>query len=320
MFETWGGKMRRISVSLTAGVAVLALLAGCGGSDDDPSPAAGRSMTTPDPTTSSTPVVAPAPTPAGPLTEAEYQKDLTELDKRLASQIQALGRVRNEASLTTAIDNLAETLNTESATIGALKVTKRVGAANRRLQLGLKAAATTLSGASTEDVGCGGLAYVSQAVQRQLTATLSVAVSQLKTLGLRFGSTLPDLGPEPADVRPSNGDIIVRTGSGGAGRLQVKNGTSQDVAVAVVKTGGKPAKPHVLMYVQAKKTATINRIGGAYTLYFKSGKDWSPKRRQFSSDCSFSKFDQGFGRNQGWQVDLQPSVLGNAPTSGVDPF
>jgi hypothetical protein len=161
---------------------------------------------------------------------------------------------------------------------------------------------------------------VSQAVQRQLTATLAVPQTQLKALGLKFGSSLPDLGPEPADVRPSNGDIVVRTGAGGSGRLRVKNGTSQDVAVAVVKTGGVPSKPHVLMYVQAKKTATINRIGGGYNLYFKSGKDWNPKRRQFSSDCSFSKFDQGFGKNQGWQVDLQPSVLGNAPTSETDPF
>lgn len=304
----------------------MMLLAGCGGSDDgDASPAAKTSTTTssePTTSTSTTPPPQPSatPTPAGPLTQAEYQKKLTELDRRLAGDINALAKVRNEASLTEAIDNLSQTLTTESATIGAIQVPKRIGAANRVLQLRLKAAATTLSAAGTEDVSCGGLVYVSQAIQRQLTAVLAVPQTQLKTLGLSFGSSLPDLGPEPADVRPSNGDIVVRTGASGSGRLRVKNGTTQDVAVAVVKTGGAPSKPHVLMYVQAKKTATINRIGGGYNLYFKSGKDWNPKRRQFSSDCSFSKFDQGFGKNQGWQVDLQPSVLGNAPTSGVDPF
>jgi hypothetical protein len=314
-------------VSLTAGVAALVLLAGCGDSKDgDASPAANSSpststSTSTEPTTSTTaPQPSATPTPAGPLTQAQYQKSLTELDQRLAADIEALAKVRNEASLTAAIDNLADTLTTESATVGAIQVGKRLGAANRVLQLRLKAAATALSAASTDDVSCGGLVYVSQAVQRQLTATLAVPQTQLKTLGLKFGSSLPDLGPEPADVRPSNGDIVVRTGAGGSGRLRVKNGTSQDVAVAVVKTGGVPSKPHVLMYVQAKKTATINRIGGGYNLYFKSGKDWNPKRRQFSSDCSFSKFDQGFGKNQGWQVDLQPSVLGNAPTSETDPF
>ncbi|GAA1595963.1 hypothetical protein GCM10009789_57380 [Kribbella sancticallisti] len=257
---------------------------------------------------------------AGPLTAVEYQKTLTQLDQRLAGGIGTLGRVKTEDSLSAAIDNLAQTLNAESTAVGGLKPPKRAVAANRVLQLRLKAAATTLTGTGTDDVGCGGLAYVSQAVQRQLTANLAVAVTQLKTLGLRFGSTLPDLGPEPADVRPSNGDIVVRTGSGGSGRLRVKNGTSRDVAVSVVSTGQAPSKPHVMMYVQAKKTATMNRIGGAYTLYFKSGKDWNPKRRQFSSDCAFSKFQQGFGKNQGWQVDLQPSTLGNAPTSGVDPY
>jgi hypothetical protein len=315
--------MRR-TLSLTAGVAVLAMLAGCGGAKDDASPSSNGSISTPDPTTRTTttskPASAPPSTPAGPLTRAQYQKSLIELDQRLASGIGALGRVRTEDSLTAAIDNLAQTLNAESTAIGALKPPKRAVAANRVLQLRLKAAATTLSGTGTDDVGCGGLAYVSQSVQRRLTANLAVAVTQLKTLGLRFGSTLPNLGPEPADVRPSNGDIVVRTGSGGSGRLRVKNGTGQDVAVSVVSTGQPPSKPHLMMYVQAKKTATMNRIGGAYTLYFKSGKDWNPKRRQFSSDCSFSKFDQGFGKNQGWQVDLQPSALGNAPTSGVDPY
>jgi hypothetical protein len=314
--------MRR-SVSLTAGVAMVLLLAGCGGSKDDEALPVAKSSTTnststePTASTSSTPAT---PTPAGPLTQAQYQKELIKLDQRLAGDIDALGKVRNEASLTAAMENLAETLNTESANVGAIQVPKRIGAANRALQLRLKAAATTLTAADTDDISCGGLVYVSQAVQRQLTATLAVPQTQLKSLGISFGSSLPDLGPEPADVRPANGDIVVRTGAGGSGRLRVKNGTTQDVAVAVVKTGGAPSKPHVLMYVQAKKTATISRIGGGYNLYFKSGKEWNPKRRQFSSDCSFSKFDQGFGKNQGWQVDLQPSVLGNAPTSGVDPF
>jgi hypothetical protein len=74
------------------------------------------------------------------------------------------------------------------------------------------------------------------------------------------------------------------------------------------------------MYVQAKKTATVYRIGGGYQLYVKSGKDWNPKRRQFSSDCSFKKFDQPFSKNQGWEVQLQASVLGNASSTEVDPY
>jgi len=74
------------------------------------------------------------------------------------------------------------------------------------------------------------------------------------------------------------------------------------------------------MYVHARKIATISQIGGKYHIYFKSGSDWNPKRRQFSTDCRFQKFDQGFGRNEGWQINLQPSSLGNASTSDVDTF
>jgi hypothetical protein len=157
--------MRR-SVSLTAGVAALVLLAGCGDSKDgDASPAANSSpststSTSTEPTTSTSstaPQPSATPTPAGPLTQAQYQKSLTELDQRLAADIEALAKVRNEASLTAAIDNLADTLTTESATVGAIQVGKRLGAANRVLQLRLKAAATALSAASTDDVNCGGL-------------------------------------------------------------------------------------------------------------------------------------------------------------------
>ena len=182
-------------------------------------------------------------------------------------------------------------------------------AANRVLQLRLKAAATALSAGDTSDVGCGGLAYVSQSLQRQLTTTLSVAVTQLRTLGLIFGRTLPDLGPEPTDSRPANGDVVIRTGAGGNGALRVKNGSATDVAVSIVTPGKPPSKPHIMLYVQSKKTATVYRIGGCYNLYVKSGKDWNPKRRQFSSDCSFKSFDQSFSRNTG---------LGD-PAEAVDP-
>ncbi len=157
-------------------------------------------------------------------------------------------------------------------------------------------------------------------MQRKLTADLAGAVAALKKVGITFGSTLPNLGPEPTAQRPSNGDVIVRSGTRGSGRLQVENGTAQDVAVSIVNDGQAPSKPHIMMFVQAKKTATVSRIGGKYHIYYKTGKDWNAKRRQFSSDCSFAKFDQGFGKNEGWKIGLKPSIGGNATTSDVDAF
>lgn len=321
----------RTSLSISAGVAVLALVAGCSNSGDQKlssqDPTTTDTTTTAPPsapasTPTSAPPSAPASTapPAGPLTQAQYQTALIRLDQRLAGDINALGRVKTEDSLTAAMENLTQALNAESLALGSIKPPARAVAANRVLQLRLKAAASALSSGDTSDVGCGGLAFVSQALQRQLTTTLSPAVTQLRTVGLVFGRTLPDLGPDPSDARPSNGDVIVRTGAGGSGALRVKNGSDVDVAVSIVSPGKPPGKPHIMLYVQSKKTATVYRIGGGYSLYVKSGKDWNPKRRQFSSDCSFKKFDQSFSRNTGWEVQLKPSVLGNATSTTVDPY
>lgn len=311
--------MRKI-LSACVGVALLGLATGCGSASDDGAAAAStQSASRPTTVKPTTP-----PKPPGPLTAAQYQASLTQVDQHLAADVRALTTARSAENLSAAMSDLAETLTTEAATVAALKVPANAVAANKTLQARLRAASSSLTGAQADNVDlnarCGGVVYTSQAVQRKLTADLASAVAPLRKVGLRFGTTLPNLGPEPPDQRPSNGDLLVRSGSRGSGQLQVTNGTDRDVAVSVVTDGQPPAKPHLMMYVQAKKTATISRIGGKYHIYFKSGLDWNAKRRQFSTDCSFSKFDDGFGRNEGWKVDLRPSSLGNASTSDVDAY
>ena len=242
----------------------------------------------------------------------------------MAGDLRALTRVRTAEGLIEAMDGLASSLNTASSQLGETTVTSRLTGVHQVLQARLRVAAASMSGSNSDRVElnarCGGVAYTSQKVQRQLLADLNSAIVALRKLKLRFGSTLPDPGPEPEDMRPSNGDVLVRSGATGIGRLRVTNGTSKDVAVSVVSTGQPPSKPHVMVYIQARKIATISRIGGAYALYFKSGSDWNAKRRQFSADCSFQKFDQSFGRNEGWQIDLQPTIAGNASTSEVEAY
>ena len=320
---TWGVTVRKL-LSLTVSLAVLGLATGCGGSGDDAAPSSTQSSTAPTQTTptASTTTSSPPPTTTGPLTGAQYQAVLSDLDRKIATDVALLTSAKSGENLTDAVETLSSRLTTEAQTLAALKLQTNVVAANKTLQARLKAAAASLSATDglEGDAKCGGVVYTSQAVQRKLTADLTAAIASLRKFGLRFGTTLPNVGPEPADQRPSNGDILVRSGSRGLGRLQVKNGTDKDVAVSIVTDGKSPRTPHLMMYVQAKKTATISRIGGKYHIYFKSGTDWNPKSRQFSSDCSFQKFDQGFNRNEGWQIDLQPTFLGNASTSEVDAY
>ncbi|GAB3817214.1 hypothetical protein [Kribbella italica] len=312
-------------VSVVLGVALLGTAAACGdGSapEADPSPSAVTTPTASATTTTTAP--APPPKPAGPLTGAQYQANLAKLDQQIATDLRGLTGARSADNLADAMDTLAESLNSTAAELALLKVQPNIATAHKTLQTKLRAAASSLTGPQSDNVDtnakCGGVVYTSQNVQRKLATDLTGAIAPLGRFGLKFGTTLPDVGPEPADQRPSNGDVLVRSGTRGSGRLQVTNGTAEDVAIAIVTDGKPPSKPHLLVYVQAKKTATISRIGGKYHVYFKSGTDWNPKRRQFSAGCSFSKFDEGFGRNEGWKIDLQPTALGNASTSDVDAF
>lgn len=260
---------------------------------------------------------------AGPLGAAAYQAELTRIDQVLAGPTRALTRVRTAEGLSDAVSTLAESLNTIAVRLSALTVTSRLVGADALLQerIGVAAMRLTSSADKTEeDARCGGTAYTSQQVQRQLRADLSPALVQLQRLKLTFGRTLPDPGPAPKQVRPDNGEVLVRRDPEGTGRLKITNGTTKDVAISIVSDGKPPGTPQVMVYLRATQSTTVNRIGGAYRLYFKSGTDWDAEHRKFRSGCSFKKFDQTFGKNQAWQVNLQPRPGGNADTTEVEAY
>lgn len=305
--------MKRL-VALCAGVC---LLTSCGG-DPEPSPSA---------TPSGTSTAALAPTSsvpaAGPLGTAAYQAELTRIDQALAASAQRLTRVRTAEGLSDAMNTLAQALNTVAVRLAALTVSPPLVAVHGvlREQIGVAAMRLTSSSERTEDdARCGGVAYTSQKVQRQLRTDLTPALVPLQRLKLTFGKTLPDPGPAPKQVRPDSGDILVHRGPDGTGQLKITNGTKQDVAVSIVSDGQPPGSPQVMLYIWATKSTTVTGIGGAYHLYFKSGTEWDPDQRKFRSGCTFKKFAQTFGRNQGWQVNLQPMPAGNATTTEVEAY
>jgi hypothetical protein len=294
----------------------VCLLSGCGGDPEPlPSPVASASSA----------VSAPASSvsPAAPLSTAAYQAELTRIDQVLATTSQALTRVRTAEGLGEAMNTLAQSLNTIGIRLAALTVTSKLTGVHELLQerIGVAASRLMSSADKTEDdARCGGVAYTSQKVQRQLRTDLGTAFVQLQRLKLTFGKTLPDAGPAPKDERPANGEVLVRRDAEGLGRLKITNGMSKDVAISIVAEGQPPGSPQIMVYIQATKSTTVNRIGGAYRLYFKSGAEWDPLHRKFRSTCSFKKFDQTFTRNQGWQVNLQPRPGGNANTTEVEAY
>lgn len=298
-------------------VGVVVVVAGCGGkAEHPPSPVA---------STSGSAVPAPAssvPTSA-PLSIAAYQAELTRIDQVLAGSARTLTRVRTAEGLGEAMRTLARSLNTVAIRLAALTVTPQLSGVHALLQerIGVGASRLTSTADATEDdARCGGAAYTSQKVQRQLRADLSTAFDQLERLKLTFGATLPDPGPAPKSERPPSAEVLIRRGPEGTGRLMITNGTSMDVAISLVGVGSPPGSPQVMFYLRANKTTTVNHLGGAYLVYYKSGADWDPKRRQFRAGCTFKKFAQTFTRNQGWQINLQPRPNGNATTTEVEAY
>ncbi|GAA1134635.1 hypothetical protein GCM10009630_36470 [Kribbella jejuensis] len=254
---------------------------------------------------------------------AAYQAELTRIDQVLAITSQRLTRVRAAEGLSAAMTALAQSLNTIGIRLAALTVTSRLSAVHELLQerIGVAASRLTSSAGQTEDdARCGGAPYTAQKVQRQLRADLGTALDQLARLNLRFGTTLPDPGPAPKDERPANGEILLRRGADGMGRLKITNGMAKDVAISIVADGRPPSSPQIMIYLQATKSTTVNQIGGAYRLYFKSGSDWDATHHKFRAGCTFKKFDQTFTKNQGWQVNLQPRPGGNADTTEVEAY
>ncbi|TQJ18400.1 hypothetical protein FB475_2535 [Kribbella jejuensis] len=295
----------------------VGLLSGCGGRpEDSPTPVASVA-------TGAVSAPSSTVTPAGPLGTAAYQAELTRIDQVLAITSQRLTRVRAAEGLSAAMTALAQSLNTIGIRLAALTVTSRLSAVHELLQerIGVAASRLTSSAGQTEDdARCGGAPYTAQKVQRQLRADLGTALDQLARLNLRFGTTLPDPGPAPKDERPANGEILLRRGADGMGRLKITNGMAKDVAISIVADGRPPSSPQIMIYLQATKSTTVNQIGGAYRLYFKSGSDWDATHHKFRAGCTFKKFDQTFTKNQGWQVNLQPRPGGNADTTEVEAY
>ncbi len=100
-------------LAVTIGVAVLGLATGCGTSSKDDT-AAKTDQTTTAPT-STAPVETPTgrrtPTPAGPLTAAEYQQSMRELDQKIGSAIEGLNAANNGTNLNNALTGLWQLLD-----------------------------------------------------------------------------------------------------------------------------------------------------------------------------------------------------------------
>ncbi|MFD0000290.1 hypothetical protein [Nocardia sp. NPDC127526] len=118
--------------------------------------------------------------------------------------------------------------------------------------------------------------------------------------------------------RAGNGEVVQENGLVGSGILTIVNDNSADYAIVV--TNGDPKNPQATIYVQGNSQATLNGIAGTYYVYLKSGVDWDQATLNFTRDRDFSKFDDPFDADSDWEIELKPSIGGNASTSDVPAF
>ncbi|MEV4392717.1 hypothetical protein [Nonomuraea sp. NPDC049607] len=125
-----------------------------------------------------------------------------------------------------------------------------------------------------------------------------------------------------AASRPANGRIIYDRLSGGRGTLKIKNGTSKDGVVTIVKGRTKA----VSIYVRARSTARIRDVrDGTYRIYFTTGYRFSTSKGRFTRAASYQKFNDRLRFRTTstqytiWTLTLNPIRGGNARTSPVNP-
>ncbi len=151
---------------------------------------------------------------------------------------------------------------------------------------------------------------------------LALTPEDLRPARVKLGMILEDhtriLGQLTPQPELPNGKIVERSGPHGPGRLQIKNGTSSDVAISVVTDS--PSNPQAMICVHEESSATITGIPGSYQVNFKTGSGWDASGRRFTSGCAYEKFEQTFDQRSDWSIDLRKSTLGNAKTGSVPPY
>ncbi|MEU8354590.1 hypothetical protein AB0C27_01150 [Nonomuraea sp. NPDC048882] len=142
------------------------------------------------------------------------------------------------------------------------------------------------------------------------------------TTGLSAATSVTVQAETAALARPSNGRILYHRIGGGVNQLKIKNGTSRDGVVALVRGSTKA----ISIYVRAKSTATIRDVrDGTYRIYFTTGSRFSVSKGRFGRNAVYQRFNDRLRfRSPGtrytiYTLTLHPVRGGKARTSGVNP-
>jgi hypothetical protein len=267
------------------------------------------------------------PPDAAPVAPADYVTLLAASDTAIATDFKRLA-TNDPKALAAAAPQVAQTIRDQATRLLAVKAPAGATQQHAALVAELEGFADDVETVATDPPKAACPAAATSAYVSLLgsdTAGLVHGASQQLAAADRtfvFGRFLP-VAPKIATTRPANGSFVKKAGKHGTGKLKIKNGGS-DATVSLVPTKGAK-KPIFTVYVRGKSNYTVTRVGaGTYWLYYSSGSGWNPKRKGFTDNCDFSRFDdkfpfKGYPIIDTWQVTMTPVAGGNATTSDVDP-
>ncbi|GAB3940099.1 hypothetical protein GCM10029976_057310 [Kribbella albertanoniae] len=319
---------------MAVAIGTALVVAGCSSEPESSKPLPSTTLTTPtdQPTT---PAPTPPPSSTTPtqtsLSPVGYKKALANSETNLVRGVQRVMNAPTLAAFDQARAQLEDAIERQRQDLGELQPPQSARSGHEGALTAFNrfpaSVTSNLAKSGETKTGCGlpkaGAVRLYQAKTgiRASIVELSQEVNKSLGKGMNFGlrMTPPALKPPPQMTgRGTNGQIIQRAGSRGAGMLQIKNNGSADVVVVVATS--VPRQPQVSIYVRHNSNATLRGIRGSYWVFFKSGSAWDGVSRQFTEDCSFSKYDDRFDGKFDWTVTLSPVIGGNASTSDVDPF
>jgi hypothetical protein len=255
-----------------------------------------------------------APAIGEPLSAADYARVLTEVDAAIRPPFTRLGTggAAHRAA--------AQSLRAGADRLDETAPPKPVQATQDELSGALRVLADVVEMAGGGSPPCPAASPVTAVLQSTEAERVRARAEKLRTAdaAYAFGTFLP-AAPAQRNRRLKTG-AFVRTGSrNGIGEFHVTSGKGTgDTAISLVRD----RRPVVTVYVRDGAEYRVDGVeAGTYRVFVASGADWDAKRKGFTRDCSFTRFDDDFefeSSGTRWEIELSARA-GNATTTGVDP-
>jgi hypothetical protein len=323
------GRLLLVRVGMPALVALMVMACSRGGEPAvEPDAQVGPTTPAASATAASAPVESAAPSPASTAaTPEEYQQVLTQLDERLAERFEEVSRVRSPVGLPDALATLRRQVDEGRAALAEIVPPEAVAQAHDELDAalsGLSADVSAVENAVASNVVCAGSAAVRRLGNSDGAAAVREAVAGLADSDPVEAYTVGTFVPEPGKQRHRrgrNGDLEPGR-HGGLGIMKITGSAESDslIKLRIKKRGIRN------VYVRSDSTVEVNDLpDGRYAIFIAQGIDWDGKSHRFTRQCSFSRLDDTFEftttetQYTVWELELLESVLGNSPSSPVNP-